>query len=113
MHPLLGCDVIYISPREEDDLLYNILDKQGKYTSLTKLNNFSQIESFPVIEKAIVKETVAYRASKELEELLGTDAGYYKPRQLNENLIKSVLLKTTYDEMKILWKENGKDKTSL
>ncbi|MBS5822241.1 MAG: hypothetical protein KID00_00030 [Clostridium argentinense] len=105
---LLGCDVIYISPREEDDLLYNILDKQGKYTSLTKLNNFSQIESFPVIEKAIVKETVAYRASKELEELLGTDAGYYKPRQLNENLIKSVLLKTTYDEMKILWKETGK-----
>ncbi|WP_291564713.1 MULTISPECIES: YceG family protein [unclassified Clostridium] len=105
---LVGCDIVYISPREEDDSLYNILDKQEKYTFLTKLDSFTPLENFPVIERTIIKETVAYRASKELEELLGTDVGYYKPRQLNESLTKSVLLKTTYDEMKILWKETGK-----
>jgi hypothetical protein len=97
----LGCDVVIFDPEDKD-----ILD--GLMTEAVFTHHFQTkqpAEPFP-LEKRSRKTTVAYRASREIENILNQEgSGLYKPWQLRDYTPSSITLKTTYDELFILCKE--------
>jgi hypothetical protein len=97
----LGCDVVIFDPEDKD-----ILD--GLMTEAVFTHHFQTkqpAEPFPR-EKRSRKTTVAYRASREIENILNQEgSGLYKPWQLRDYTPSSITLKTTYDELFILCKE--------
>lgn len=55
------------------------------------------------------KETTAYRASQEIHQILHTaGSGLYAPWQLQDYKPIPVTLKTTYEELFLIWKEEAK-----
>lgn len=106
----LGCDIVYINSDFHGDESFEAIDSNEIYTKLTKLNTSSLLEDFPLIEKYIKKATVAYNASQEIQQVIygETETGLFKPRQFENGTTKAVGLKTTYDELKLLWNEPSK-----
>lgn len=105
----VGCDVLYINSNYKADDIFVNIDKEEQYTKLQKnSNNIEKIE-FPVEEKLIRKATIAYDAADEVEQLLFTeDSGLYKPWQFERFNTIPVTLKTTFDEVSILWEEEAR-----
>lgn len=103
----LGCDVIYINSEESYEKFFENIDPSSQYSSVTKLKEHFLLQEFPVLERQVRRSTVAYNASKEIEQVIYGDgeAGLFKARQYDEGETCSVGLKTTYDELKILWNE--------
>jgi hypothetical protein len=98
---MLGCDVVIFHPEGKDILSGLMTDEVFTHHFQTK----QPIEPFPK-EKRSRKTTVAYRASKEIENILNQEgSGLYKPWQLRDYTPSSITLKTTYDELFILCKE--------
>lgn len=99
----LGCDLVVFSPNGKDIL--SSFDPGGERTLVHKYPFYKAARPFPT-EKSRRKSTVAYRASKEIEEILsGEGAVFYKKWQLRDHIPVSITLKTTYDELFILQKE--------
>ncbi|WP_423798878.1 YceG family protein [Neobacillus sp. SAB-20_R2A] len=97
----LGCDIIFFHP-EGKNALEGLL-KESVFTHQFEQN--LPAEPFPT-EKRTRKATVAYRASKEIENILNQEgSGLYKPWQLRDYTPSSITLRTTYDELFILSKE--------
>ena len=61
---------------------------------------------FPQTEPKGRLSTVAYHAERELDSLLYEDSGLFRHRQYTRS--RPVTLKTTFDEVSILWKEEAK-----
>ena len=101
---LIGCDVLYInSDYTADDIFLNI-DENETYSKLQKNDISAEITDFPKEEKLIRKATVAYEASGQVEQLLFTpDSGVYKPWQFESFKALPITLKTTFEEIAILW----------
>lgn len=106
---MVGCDVLFINSDYKADDIFAFIDKEELYTKLQK-NSFSvERGSFPKEEKVVRKSTVAYEASNEIEELLFTpDSGLYKPWQFEMFNTIPVTLKTTFEEVSILWEEEAR-----
>lgn len=106
---MVGCDVLFINSDYKADDIFQAIDGEELYTKLQK-NSFSvERGSFPKEEKIVRKSTVAYNASNEVEELLFTpDSGLYKPWQFEMFNTIPVTLKTTFDEVSILWEEESR-----
>lgn len=103
---MLGSDVLYINPSKACLNTFRVI---GKNINEVEYNNDLEPEAFPKKERIIRKTTVAYRASKEIEGVIyGGDVGIFKPWQLEGFNVLPVTLKTTYDELKILWREPAK-----
>ena len=103
---MLGSDVLYINPSKACLNTFRVI---GKNINEVEYNNDLEPEAFPEKERVIRKTTVAYRASKEIEGVIyGGDVGIFKPWQLEGFNVLPVTLKTTYDELKILWREPAK-----
>lgn len=99
----LGCDLVVFSPNGKDIL--SSFDPGGERTLLHKYPYYKKARPFPT-ERSRRKSTVAYRASKEIEEILsGEGTVFYKRWQLRDYIPTSITLKTTYDELFILHKE--------
>lgn len=99
----LGCDLVIFHPGGKD-ILAGIV-KQPIF--MHHYQNKQSPEPFPR-EKRSRKTTVAYRASKEIESILNQEgSGLYKPWQLRDYTPSSITLRTTYDELFILSKENA------
>jgi hypothetical protein len=97
----LGCDVVIFHPEGKDILAGWMSEKVFTHHFQT----IQPAEPFPK-EKRSRKTTVAYRASKEIENILNQEgSGLYKPWQLRDYTPSSITLKTTYDELFILCKE--------
>lgn len=94
----LPVDVLYVSPAKT-----SFESKNSKIVELPQKSIW-----FPFPQKAIkIKQaTTAYQAEKELDTLLYTDTGFYRQRQFTRS--RAVTLKTIYDEIFILWKEEAK-----
>ncbi|MBC8059412.1 MAG: hypothetical protein H7Y18_01970 [Clostridiaceae bacterium] len=103
----LGCDVIYINSEENYEKLFQDIDPSDQYSTVIKLKERCKLQEFPLMERQVRKSTVAYNASKEIEQVIYGDGetGLFKARQYDEGQTYSVGLKTTYDELKILWNE--------
>lgn len=105
----IGCDVLYIDSEEEGDEPFQRIDKEQGFTHLVQnVHNLSKAP-FPLGERMIRKSTVAYNASKEIEEVIySEEVGLFKPWQFESYSTQPITLKTTYDELQILWKESAK-----
>ncbi|AAK79378.1 hypothetical protein BJV85_002585 [Clostridium acetobutylicum] len=111
---MIGCDVIYINSDYDKDDEFIRIDKEEKYTKLQKNPYSFECESFPTEEKLVRKATVAYNASNEVEKLLFTpDSGIYKSWQFENFNTLPVTLKTTFEEIAILWKEEAMIRTGF
>ena len=94
----LPADVLLLSPDQnercivKDKLLYEI--QYGESMSA---------KNFPAEESQIRMSTAAYQAERELDSLMYEDSGLYRNRQYEK--ANAVSLKTTYEEIAILWNE--------
>lgn len=105
----MGCDVLFIHPDEEGDLPFRNFDKDNLLTYLIRNNHNLPLASFPEAEQLIRKSTIAYNASKEIEEVIySEEVGLFKPWQFESYSTQPITLKTTFDELKILWREPAK-----
>lgn len=105
----IGCDVLFVHPDEEGDKAFQRFDKGNLLTHLIRNNHNLPLASFPEVEQLIRKSTIAYNASKEIEEVIySEEVGLFKPWQFESYSTQPVTLKTTYDELKILWREPAK-----
>lgn len=106
-----GFDVVYISPNKNN--LKTVVDKN--------LNGLMQIFELPQTKesgtyptKAIKTKvaTVAYNAERDLDTMLyGGDTGIYRSFQFPNS--QSVTLKTTFEEIAILWKQEARFRTGF
>lgn len=100
---LLGMDIVLIHPEGKDD--FKEIDPENKQTVIVQYPSKMKIQPFPK-EEPKQQGTVAYRASKEIEQVLNHEgSSFYKPWQFRDHLPVSVTLKTTYDEIFLLAKE--------
>ncbi|WP_242846676.1 YceG family protein [Clostridium sp. K25] len=101
---LMGSDVIYINSK--DDTIFEIIDKNNDFSKIINSGNLIDMKPFPKEELITRHETVAFKASSEIEKVLyTTNDGLFKPWQFENYNINPLTLKTTYDELKLLWNE--------
>ncbi|MFY4775274.1 YceG family protein [Metabacillus sp. RGM 3146] len=102
---VFGCDLILIHP-EGDDVLPEA-DPEQKAGSAIRFPGTHELIPFPK-ERPKRKSTVAYKATKEMEQVLHSDDSMlYKPWQFRNYSTTSITLKTTYDELFLLIKEQA------
>jgi len=105
----IGCDVLFVHSEDDGDKAFQQFDKDNILTHLIRNNDNLPLSSFPNAEQLIRKSTIAYNASKEIEEVIYSEAvGLYKPWQFESYSTQPITLKTTLDELKILWQEPAK-----
>ena len=106
---MVGCDVLFINSDYKADDIFVCIDGEEQYTKLQKNSNNVERGAFPKEEKVARKSTVAYEASNEVEQLLFTpDSGLYKPWQFERFNTLPITLKTTLEEVFILWEEEAR-----
>ena len=105
----MGCDVLFIHPSQEGDLPFQHFDTDKILTQVMNYQHKLPIVTFPEVERSIRKSTIAYNASKEIEEVIyNEEDGLFKPWQFESYYTQPITLKTTFDELKILWGEPAK-----
>ncbi|MTI81288.1 MAG: hypothetical protein FH758_10475 [Firmicutes bacterium] len=105
----IGCDVLYVNTNVEKDNVFKEIDPKEQHSKLIQQQNSTPLDKFPKVERTVRKATVAYNASQEIEQAIyNEDVGLFKPWQFEDYLTKPVTLKTTYDELKILWQEEAR-----
>jgi len=105
----IGCDVLFVHSQQEGDRLFRSLDTEDSLGTLIQNEYNLPLGAFPKTERLVRKSTVAYNASRQIEEVLyGEDVGLFKPWQFESYHTEPLTLKTTYDELKILWSEPAK-----
>ena len=93
----LGADILILNPSKNDfELKIPVLYEKFYEESLV-------VEEFPKDLSEASYSTVAYNAESELTEIMYQDSGLYRDMQFSN--MKSVILKTTFEEIDLLWKE--------
>lgn len=104
---LLSFDVLYFNSLEDNH--FDDIPKIRVYSNLLEYPNRIPIKPFTTTVRMKRQETVAYRASVEIDQVLHTeDSGVYRPWQFEDYEVVANTLKTTYDELFILWKEDAR-----
>ncbi len=101
-----GFDVIYITPDKQ--LLDLVIDRnQGGRMQIFQLPQSRESGSYPDKPVKMKMATVAYSAERELDTMLyGGDAGIFRDFQFPNS--QTVTLKTTLEEIGILWKQEAR-----
>lgn len=101
-----GFDVIYISPNKSN--LKPTVDKNvGGRMQIFELRESKQSGSYPTAAVKMKVATVAYSAERDLDTMLyGGDTGIYRNFQFPNS--QSLTLKTTFEEIAILWKQEAR-----
>jgi hypothetical protein len=101
----IGCDIVSFTPEGND--VFSLADPQKEQSFVHAFPEKKAPEPFPA-ERRKRTATVAYRASREIENILNHEgSGLYKPWQLRDYEPSSVTLKTTYDELFLLAREKA------
>ena len=101
-----GFDVIYISPNLNNAELVISKNLDGRM-QLFKLPQSRESGEYPAKAVKMKVATIAYSAERELDtKLYGGDTGIYRNFQFPNS--QSVTLKTTFEEIDILWKEDAR-----
>ncbi|WP_051569284.1 YceG family protein [Alkaliphilus transvaalensis] len=104
---LMSFDVLYFNT--QDGERFGDVPKIEVYSNLIEYSQRSPLKPFPVSTGIKRQETVAYRASVEIDQVLHTeDSGVYRPWQFENYEVIANTLKTTYDELFILWREDAR-----
>lgn len=102
----LPIDIIHFCPNKLNELSTS----QIAYYDLGLSN--MDILDFPKTLKDVTKvETVAYKAQEEIRTALSQEVGIFRMKQFKD--LNSVMLKTTYEEMNILWSQQAKFRPSF
>lgn len=100
----VGVDIIYINTF--NDSIFEKLDEDLEFSSLYVNETVKPYFNFPITESLVRQETVAFKASEEIDKIIHNDQdGVYKPWQFENYNITPLTLKTTFEELNILWKE--------
>lgn len=102
----VGFDVIYISPNKNN--LKSAVDKNpdGRM-QIFELHESKESGSYPTAAVKMKVATVAYSAERDLDTMLyGGDTGIYRNFQFPNS--QSLTLKTTFEEIAILWKQEAR-----
>lgn len=90
-------DIVIFNPAKIDDgISSSVLD--------TTYDNGLSIDKFPTEHTDASYSTTAYNAENDLTSMIYQDSGMYRNRQYKK--AEPVILKTMYEEIEILWKEN-------
>lgn len=101
-----GFDVIYISPNLNNAELVISKNLDGRM-QIFKLPQSRESGSYPAKAVKMKVATIAYSAERELDtKLYGGDTGIYRNFQFPNS--QSVTLRTTFEEIDILWKEEAR-----
>ncbi|MGN1119320.1 MAG: YceG family protein, partial [Oscillospiraceae bacterium] len=106
-----GFDVVYITPDKSN--LDMAVDKNvGGRMQVFQLSGTKPSGSYPDKPVKMKAATVAYNAERELDTMLyGGDAGIFRSFQFPNS--RSLTLKTTYEEIAILWRQEAKFRTGF
>lgn len=108
----IGCDIIYINSDNDDT--FRILDPNCDFTYLIEFDDKHALKMFPKEEIIVRAETTAFKASSEISQIIYNDSdGIYKPWQFESYETKPITLKTTIDEVTLLWKEEARMRTGF
>jgi len=106
---LMGMDILYIHTEPAKEQKFSQIDPNDTFSKRMVYSNSFPLEPFPLEAKRVRKKTVTYEAKEEIESFLyGDDVGIFKTRQYEAGSTKPITLRTTHDEMKILWHEEAK-----
>ena len=106
-----GFDVVYITPNRKmlDMTVEKNLDGRMQIFQLPESKESGSYPDKPIKMKMA---TVAYSAERELDTMLyGGDAGVFRSFQFPNS--QSLTLKTTYEEIGILWRQDAKFRTGF
>ncbi len=100
-----GMDVVYINP---DKSCYDMISNAnaGHNMQIFELPNSMAVEPFPTKPVKAKIATVAYNAERELDTMLYSDSVFFRDFQFSK--LTSMTLKTTYEEIDILWHQEAK-----
>ena len=101
----IGMDVIYIYTEKST---FSLL-KSGNIDGRMQIFEFPrETEFFPYPDKIIKTKfaTIAYSAERDLDEFMYSNTSIFKDYQFSE--MQALTLKTTYDEISILWHQQAK-----
>lgn len=111
MLSLMGMDVVMVCPDKIGDAAF-AQNSLAKESVLEELPESQPVKPFPQMELKVRMATAAYAAERDLEQMLYTDdTGMFKNRQFKRS--NPVTLKTTLDELYILWKQPAKFRPSF
>lgn len=102
----LPIDVIYINPNKVNVNIFNETLTKSSIKIEELQNDYKENINYPKKELKIRESTVAYKAERELDNILYNDTGMYRNKQFKT--CKAITLKTTFEEIDILWKEEAK-----
>lgn len=98
-------DVLLISPDKKVEEIFQKLKLNEIYLK-QELPESMEVFPFPTSPIKIRATTVAYNAERQLDTLLYDGTGFFRNRQFTRSC--PITLRTTYDEISILWKEEAK-----
>lgn len=106
-----GFDVVYISPNKKN--LQTVVDKNiNGLMQIFELPQSKESGTYPTKAIKTKVATVAYNAERDLDTMLyGGDTGIYRSFQFPNS--QSVTLKTTFEEIAILWKQEARFRTGF
>lgn len=103
----IGVDVVYINTF--DDEVFEALDPAGDFSTVHVLDTVKPLFDFPESESLVQHDTVAHQASMEIAEIIHNEQdGVYKPWQFESYKVMPVTLRTTFDEVFLLWNEDAR-----
>lgn len=97
----VGVDVLVITPNKSQDI-----ELKDDFLVEEIYSDSIEIDKFPKHLNEIELRTLASNSERELEKILYQDTGLYKNNQYNK--ATSIILKTTYEEINILWGEKAR-----
>lgn len=101
-----GFDVVYITP-DKSNMTLTAEKNFGGRMQIFELPQSKKSESYPTTAVKMKVATVAYSAERDLDTMLyGGDTGIYRSFQFPNS--QSLTLKTTYEEIAILWKQEAR-----
>ena len=98
---LIGVDVFLINPNKN-----TVLELCDDEFLVIEYENSTEILNYPKTKQISSARTVASNAESELDEVLYNDSGFFRDRQFKTS--NPITIKTTYDEISILWKIEAK-----
>ncbi len=105
---LSGVNVFYFSTNIEFNNFFQDIDINNKYTTVDLKENSWENIKFPT-KKLINRQTDAYKASKEIETIMyNENSNILKPFVFDNHKVSNINLITTYEELKIILKEDAR-----
>lgn len=103
----LGFDILYFNSFSNAD--FDEIDPESKYSVKLEFNKKMPNKPFPTAESIVTIETSAYQAERSIETTVNAEnVNLFKPRQFEECNVKSIPLKTTYEELFTLWNNEAR-----